>query len=265
MYTPMLAGLQFCIRVMTLEDTLPSNNRDEMSSEGINPMPIFHRVREEWLVEGEPSPFNYIHKLLNYGYVIGKDIKTRSRIRWSVDGKRLYFDGRGFEIKKWKKFVHELVDMAEEMMSKHLLFQEDGRIPETDLNAIIDNPDKRDTGYYFVMEEEDAFSKARMRMMERLQESEKWSEMVDDLGDGLTFIQAEVDNYLQWDEKFRELLCILIILTCGQTGRGTEMTSLLYANTMEMDRSILIEDGQVMLVTEYHKSMAMMDDVKVFP
>ena len=149
-------------------------------------------------------------------------------------------------------------------MSKHLLFQEDGYIPETDLNAITDNPDKSDAGYYFAMEEGDAFSKGRKRMLERLQQSEKWSDMIDDQGDQLTFIQAEVDNYLQWDEKFRELLCILNILTCGQTGRGPEMLSLLFMNTMEMDRSILTEDGQMMFITEYHKGLAMMDDVKVF-
>jgi len=248
---------------MTLEHSLPTDKRDEMSDTGVNPMPIFHSMREEWLVEGEPSPFNYIHKLLNYGYVLGKDYKTRSRIRWSVDGKRLYFDGRGLEIKKWKKFVHELLGMAEEMMSKHLLFQEDGQIPETDLNAIIDNPDKSDAGYYFVLEEGDAFKKGRQRMIERLRGSEKWSDMIDDLGDKFAWIQAEVDNYLRWDEKFRELLCILIILTCGQTGRGTEMTSSSYMNTMDGDRSVLIEDGQMMFLTEYHKSLAMMDEVKV--
>ncbi len=41
------------------------------------------------------------------------------------------------------------------------------------------------------------------------------------------------------------------------------MTSLRYINTMEGDRSIYIEDGQLMLITEYHKSMALMDEVKV--
>jgi len=75
--------------------------------------------------------------------------------------------------------------------------------------------------------------------------------------------QVGVDEYEAGDIKFRELLCLLIILTCGQSGRGTEMTSLLYMNTMESERNILIEDGQFMLVTEYHKSLAMMDDLKV--
>ena len=41
------------------------------------------------------------------------------------------------------------------------------------------------------------------------------------------------------------------------------MTSLRYINTMEGDRSIYIEDGQLMFITEYHKSMALIDKVKV--
>lgn len=83
----------------------------------------FKVIRDEWLVDGEPSPFNYIHKLLNYGYVAGKLFKSRTRLRWSADGKRMYFDGRGIEITEWHKFIQTMLDEAEDMMTKHLLFR----------------------------------------------------------------------------------------------------------------------------------------------
>jgi len=73
----------------------------------------------------------------------------------------------------------------------------------------------------------------------------------------------KVDNIVNYDSRFRELLAILMMITCGLSGRGTEMTSLRYINTMEGDRSIYVEDGQLMFITEYHKSMALMDEVKV--
>ena len=240
-YTSILAGFQFCIRVIMLEHALPSEKRDNMSEQGINPMPLFRTMRNQWLVEGEPTPFNYIHKLLNYGYIIGKDTKTRSRIRWSADSKRIYLDGKGFEIKKWKKFVQDMLDMAEDMMRKHLLF--DSQIPVANLN-IIDNPDKSHAGHYFVLDEDDAFTKHRESMLKRLLESDKWTDMIENTGYGLHFLQAGIDEYQMWDEKFREVLCVLFLLTCGRSGRGTEMTSLLYMNTMEMERNILLEDGQ---------------------
>jgi hypothetical protein len=54
-----------------------------------------------------------------------------------------------------------------------------------------------------------------------------------------------------------------MMFTCGLSGYGTEMTSLRWMNTMEWDRSIYLEDCQLMFVMEYHKSMALMDDQKV--
>src|SRR5436190_3546476 len=259
-YTPILAGCQFCIRVMILENALPLEKRDNMSEQEATPMRVFRAIRNEWLVEGEPSPFNYIHKLLNYGYMIGKDVKTRTRVRWSTDEKRMYFDGRGLDMRRWKKFVRDLVDMAEEMLRKRLLFE--SNIPMVDLN-ITDNPDKSNTGHYFLLDENDAFTKRREGMLRRLQQSGKWDDMIENKRDELQFLQSGIDEYRKWDEKFRELLCVLCILTCGKSGRGTEMTSLLYMNTMQSDRNILLEDGQFMLVGEYHKSMAIMDVIKV--
>jgi hypothetical protein len=261
-YTPILSGLIFCIRILVLEDTFPSSSRAEISNQGLNPMPRFHEILNQWLVEGEPTVFNHFHKLLNLGITIGKETKSRTRIRWSQNAKKLYVGHRVLKISRWKPFIRELLDMAEDMMSE-LLFLKKGIIPKTDLNKIVDDPDKREAGYYFALDEEGAYKKARTRMMERLGQSDKWDKMVENLGDELTFLATGVNDYLSLDEKFRVLLCIIIILTCGVTGRCREMTSMLYLNTMEADRNILVEDGQIMMIAEYHKSMAMMDDLKV--
>src|SRR5438552_18949340 len=74
----------------------------------------------------------------------------------------------------------------------------------------------------------------------------------------------KVDNIVNYNSRFRELLAILMMITLGLSGRGIEMTSLRYINTMEGDRSIYVEDGQLMFITEYHKSMALMKEVKVY-
>ena len=41
------------------------------------------------------------------------------------------------------------------------------------------------------------------------------------------------------------------------------MLSVRYCNSRVSRRNILIEDGQIMIVTEYHKSMGITDDIKV--
>jgi hypothetical protein len=174
----------------------------------------------------------------------------------------MYFDGRALNLKQLIGFIHEMLDTAEGIMAKHLLFQGDGDIPEFDLD-MVDNPSKRDTGYYFALSESDAWNKSRVKMVQRIQKAELEAQWFENMGDAIEISQVARDNYTKWDEQFREILALLMMFTCGLSGRGTEMTSLRWMNTMDGDRSIYIEDKQLMFVTEYHKSMALMDDQKV--
>ena len=208
------------------------------------------------------TPFGRIHRTLNYEIAASKNTTTRSRIRWSADNKTLYFDDRALRLKELVQFIHELLNIAEGIMAKHLLFQMDGEIPEFDLD-VTDNPSKHEAGYYFALRESAAWNKARVRMIQRIQKAKLEREWFEHLGDAMDISEAARDNYAKWDEQFREILALLMMFTCGLSGRGTEMTSLRWMNTMDGDRSIYIEDHQLMFVTEYHKSMALMDDQKV--
>ena len=147
-------------------------------------------------------------------------------------------------------------------MAKHLLFQPDDEIPEFNLD-ITDNSSKHEAGYYFALRESEAWNKARVRMVQRIQKVNLEGEWFEHMGDAMDISEAARDNYTKWDEQFREILALLMMFTCGLSGRGTEMTSLRWMNTMDGDRSIYIEDHQLMFITEYHKSIALMDDQKV--
>lgn len=86
-YTPILAGLQWCMRVIVLEHCLPIEERDKYP-EGfvMDPLETFRMVRDKWLVDGSSTPFNYIHKLLQYGQQVAKDAKGRDRISTGDEG-----------------------------------------------------------------------------------------------------------------------------------------------------------------------------------
>ena len=260
-YTNILAGLQYCIRVIMLEHALPQDSRGRYpDAYAQDPLMTFRQVREAWLVDGEPSPFNYIHKLLNYGMAAAKDAGGRDRVRWSHDKRRLYFDDRVLEIWRWKKFVQNLLNETEELLNTRLLFREGKHIPPIDLYKYTDDPNLSHAGHYFARNE---VKQGRKRVMQNLRKSDKWTEMMEVHGDGISLNAAGVDEYEAQDRKFREKLLVLINVTCGLSGRGTETSSLLYMNMTNGLRNILIEDGQIMLVSEFHKSMAVMDDVKV--
>ena len=208
------------------------------------------------------TPVGRIHRTLNYGIAVSKDATTHSRINWSTDNKTLYFDGHALKLKELVEFIHELLNIAEGIMAKHLLFQGDWEIPEFDLD-VTDDPSKHEAGYYFALRESEAWNTSRVRMVQRIQKAKLEGEWFEHLGDAMDISEAAKDNYAKWDEQFHEILALLMMFTCGLSGRGMEMTSLRWMTTMDGDRSIYIEDHQLMFVTEYHKSMALMDDQKV--
>jgi hypothetical protein len=263
-YTTILAGIQWCVRVIMLETSLPSRRRDEFTEESeLNPVEVFRTVRDKWLVDGEGTPFGYIHRLLNYGMNAGRNYTNRTRIRWSADNKTLYFDGRALKLQVWIEFVEEILKELEKLLSQQL-FMKDGQLPEVDL-TIVDDPSNHDAGHYWVLSDADAWPRARTGMIARLQLLDRWDDMIEVDGDGLAWLASGVDAYQAKDVEVRELMIVLMMIVCGLSGRGTELTSLRYMNAVDGDRGIYVEDGQIMFITEYHKSMALMDEAKVCP
>jgi len=64
-------------------------------------------------------------------------------------------------------------------------------------------------------------------------------------------------------DEWLRVASVVIVKTCGLAGHGFEMLSICYRNHVSSLRNILIYDGQVMIVTVYHKSMGIMDETKV--
>jgi hypothetical protein len=66
-------------------------------------------------------------------------------------------------------------------------------------------------------------------------------------------------------KKFEELLLLLVYFTGGQLSRGEEITGLRLINSINRDRNVFIINGEVVLVTQYHKSLAYFNSPKVIP
>jgi hypothetical protein len=264
-YTPMLAGLQWCIRVIVLEYSIPTPERGNYPNGFVqDPVSTFRSIRDEWLVNGRSTPFNYVHKLLQYGQQVAKDTKGRDRIRFGSNPFDLYFDGRWFDVRRWKPFVQEILNAAEEILATHLLFLPEKSVPTIDLYQYVDDPNLIDAGYWFAKKDESAWKNGRKYVLDNLRRNNnEWDELVELQPDDIIWREGGVRNYERWVDKFLELVLLAINICCGLNGRGREMTSIQYMNTMNSPRHILIEDGQIMIVTEYHKSQAIMADVKV--
>src|SRR5579871_5674300 len=264
-YTPYLSQLQYCMRIVLFEHSLATEGRDWLSmNDSINPLELIRSTRDTWLVVGQPTPFNQIHTLLQYGMHVAKESGGKEQVLWMSDRQTMIFNGRPLEIRQLRTFIHSLVSTATTMVIE-LMFGDRGMLDRLDLNALRDDLNLANLGYSFVRETENQLSNGRSNMMDRLKKPELWDTFIMNEGDGLVFQPDATHQYLQKVESMLEIILALIHLTSGQPARGTELTSLRYVNTLQSTRNIFISDGYIMTVTEYHKSQNMMDEPKVIP
>jgi hypothetical protein len=64
-------------------------------------------------VGNESSPFNYLHKLLNYGIYAVKDVMRVDKIRISPDKRLLHYGTQILNIQAWKDFQRDILWWAE--------------------------------------------------------------------------------------------------------------------------------------------------------
>ncbi|KAG8674011.1 hypothetical protein FPOAC1_007330 [Fusarium poae] len=101
-----------------------------------------------------------------------------------------------------------------------------------------------------------------VEMPEDLIASSRKTDLLDQTGE---WKWAGIRKYLKLVKRFEEFLLLLAHITGGQPSRGEEITGLRLINGINRDRNIFIIDGKVVLVTQYHKSLAHFDSPKVIP
>lgn len=263
-YTNILAGILWCMRVLVLEYTLPNRNRDRLAEEELTPLERFKLVRDQFLVEEADCPFATLHTLMNYGFVLAKDAVGRTGISWSANGQILYIRGQELSMRVWKDFLFGLVEKVELRLAKELMFRKDGRLPDFNLWNLKDDQGMINVGYYLGRRDDREWSMARKDMLSWNSSMEDpYGLIVEETEDGIRFEKTGVDEYKRMDREFRMWLYILFLGTCGPPPRTTEMTSLKFMNSIFGTRNIFVTGGQVMFVTEYHKSEAITKRQKV--
>lgn len=264
-YTSNIARLLFCMKVISLEYCIPQEIRDNFRiTPEDNPHIRLNKFRDQWLVENEPSPFNYLHKLLNYGMHAAKDATGIDKIRFSSDCKILYHGIQQLDIQAWKAFQHDILRQAESILSRQLLFR------QSDLVEVInpysfdrDDQGISDVGHYFAENIPNFRTNSRSMIIDNLRLINRWNEMVTVNVNEMEWERKGVEQYHRDRELFLELALLSMNFTSGETGRGQEILSIQYKNSTDMDRNIFLDDGQLEIVTGYHKSQAITDDLKV--
>lgn len=239
-YTPFLAQIQFCMRIIMLEHAIPFRERDQLSQALVDtsepdPLTRFITIRDMYLTCGQPYPFHDLHTLLQYGIHVANDEGGKERVTWSDDKLTMYFDGRPIELQTFRAWTQSMInDLRQQAIG--LTFTD--CLPGLDLYAIKDNMTLANFGYSFVTDpENESLRYGRIRILGRLRDQGQISEWFTPITDNdqpsdsnlnVKFNLDKIHRYKNDVKKFLTLLMTVIHVTSGQPARGTELTSLRY-------------------------------------
>jgi len=118
-----------------VEKTLPSSERQQTTHK----VKKLQKMHKTWLVDGSHTPTSTIISTLAYGKKIARETGSRARIHWSEDHQTLYYCGQPILMEKFRRFMQDLTDEAENVLWNELMFAPiDGRFT-MDLRSIKDN------------------------------------------------------------------------------------------------------------------------------
>jgi superfamily II DNA helicase RecQ len=266
-YSYMLAGMMYCIRVLFVEDALPSATREEQTSEDID---RFLELRKNYLVVGSYSPCSFLIKWLGYGKTMSMQKLNQPIITWNrsesnrPDGDILEFHGKPLPIKRLQNAIHDIIQEAEEILWEQCIWITDKKNRfEIDLDKIQDDLSSTDRGGSWVTNEVNGFSDTKEWMIKQMLKAPKHKQLWDNKKE--TWRMTRVHEYRKCWRELCDLRMVLKHMTVGPQARGNELTSLRHRNGFLQARNDYIIHGMLCYVIRYHKSQALFGEPKVIP
>ena len=259
-YSYMLAGVVYVTRVLGAEALLPSRQREEQQDERSRRQ--FLKQRREFLADGSGTPMSFMLSLLAYGKSVAMNTGNVGSVLWSKDKKTLIYHGRHVEVVLFRRMIHDAVTRAEDLLWQELMWvtERSGRFV-VPLDRLDDDVSFTKRGISFISKSSNGLGHGLDWMLQQMGDERlrRWRR-----GPG-RWRTTHVKRYLRRVNDFRSLLLFCVHTTGGQPARGTEITSIRFQNGLLQDRNVFIIDGDVVIVTRYHKSQSLFDRPKVIP
>ncbi|CCE28914.1 uncharacterized protein CPUR_02604 [Claviceps purpurea 20.1] len=256
--SPILAGLVYCVRVISSELLLPSKG-----TRGPLEYQNFRDQRRTYLQDGSMGLLPALISLLAYAKKIAKNYSNIGAVFWEDGNRVMVFQGARIAMDHFRAMVENAIHEAEDLLWLTLMStpRKTDRL-ELDLHDLSDDMSLCDSGHSFVYHPKNDLATAHVDVTAlRLSESEHGKKM---RRDGIWHPKLTAD-YLRQVDLFRKLLLFCVHVTGGQPARGTEILSIRLKNGCVRPRNIFLLDGYVMTVTFYNKTDSQWDSPKIIP
>ncbi|OBT79272.1 hypothetical protein VF21_01964 [Pseudogymnoascus sp. 05NY08] len=210
----------------------------------------------------DPTPMQWIYQTRSYGFKIRYTTPAAGKIQWIRD--EVLYPSTCVQMSQLQSIVHGLIREArDELFGKLMVVTDKGGVPSINWDNTVDQPLETKVGWSFLDDERNKFSTHKeWWLFERLYQEQALQEQFLD-NDGLLKPSAS-EAYQRHVEWFLELLLILIHLCAGQPSCATEILGLQWKNTANGGvRNVIIENGLVGLVGQYHKGYRSSGNIKI--
>ncbi|KAK6335702.1 hypothetical protein TWF730_003080 [Orbilia blumenaviensis] len=174
---------------------------------------------------------------------------------WTKEGDGIIYGGEIFKIRPYRSFIRSLNPDIRGRLKNLMFLKPEDDLPSIDLNTLSDdNPDPA-LGYSFVNDPKNAVHFEPDFVFNKIKDSEDLiKEFYSQPG---VLSHRAIRGYLKKDAELRATFAIAVLLTAGGPPRGTELLSLRKHNTLNNIRNFYVNNGDLMVFTDYNKVNSM--------
>ncbi|KAI9882246.1 MAG: hypothetical protein M1823_006007 [Watsoniomyces obsoletus] len=264
-YTPILSALTYCVRLWLFGFYLKS--RPSAPLHGVtDPSAQLQRLREreemlqelcqQWLVNKQPTPMGEINALRLYGMSIARDTLPPSWISWSADGQTVCYKDKTITMEQWREWIKTMWKNARVCLRDELLLAQDDQ-PWLHVHSMTDLMAQSRPGYSFIQDPRNNLSGLEQWLITRNSKTptllDRFSRTHPDNVAHRLWKKETAQQYFQRARYFLEVMMALIHISSGLPARAPELLSTTFVNSEQL-RNVLIQDGQLVIITSYHKS-----------
>lgn len=201
-----------------------------------------HARVQGWMVNSSRGPMAELLSWRLYASAVAAATVPPAWTSWSADGQTVVFKHVELHLDDWRRLIRSQLADAGRILNNDLLLGS-GR-PGLTPGRLKDVMTETRPGFSFVADRRNTISPdwlIRQTQVRRLLTEGAWS-------------GAAVSRYLGAATDFLEKMLLLVHLTGGLPARAPEIISLQHCNG-EGRRNVFIHDGQVLLLTGYHKTL----------
>ncbi|KAM0361930.1 hypothetical protein ACHAPK_011646, partial [Fusarium culmorum] len=254
-FTPILARLIYCSRLVSLEAVLPRFSRSyggiaRPSRHGL--LQRLNAARREHMCDGTLSPMGEFLSLLSYGNALRRSQGPTFRFHWSEDGEVLSWHGsQRLSMVDFRGLASEVLQSVATSCSRLMYGWEPAHI---NMSQVRDNLSTTTPGYSFVSDPANQLADAYLELLPRACVSPVDSLLQTQGKDQSSWDVRTARSYLEAHDDFLKGLMVLCNLDGGQFARISELLTLECFNTASRERGIGLWGAKMCSISRHHKA-----------